>query len=76
MGLLNVIKLANDYNQAKKLLKSKKVNATKVRDAIDKIHDYIEELKNAKDKIDTLIVKAKERIRKLSELLKVRKVGK
>jgi len=76
MGLLNVIKLANDYNQAKKLLKGKKVNAIKVRDAIDRIHDYIEELKSAKDKIDTLIVKAKERIRKLSELLKVRKVGK
>ena len=76
MGILNVIKLANDYNNAKKLLKSKKFDATKIKDAIDKLHDFIEELKNMKNELDAFIVRTKELMRKLSELLKTRKVGK
>lgn len=76
MGVFNVIKLANDYVQAKRYLKKNKVDVTKVRDFIDKLQDYIEELRNFKAQIEVHINKAKEVIRALSDRLKVRKVGK
>lgn len=76
MGVFNVIKLANDYVQAKRYLKKNKVDATKIRDFIDKLQDYIEELRNFKAQVEIHINKAKEVIRALSDRLKVRKVGK
>lgn len=76
MGLLNVIKLANDYNKAKKLLKNQKVDKAKIKESIAKIQEYIKELKDMKNRLEVLIVKAKERIRALEELLKIRKAGK
>lgn len=76
MGVFNVIKLANDYVQAKRYLKKNKVDAVKVRDFIDKLQDYIEELRNFKAQVEIHINKAKEVIRALSDRLKVRKVGK
>lgn len=76
MGVFNVIKLANDYVQAKRYLKKNKVDATKIRDFIDKLQDYIEELRSFKAQVEVHINKAKEVIRALSDRLKVRKVGK
>lgn len=76
MGVFNVIKLANDYIQAKRYLKKNKVDAAKIRDFIDKLQDYIEELRNFKAQVEIHINKAKEVIRALSDRLKVRKVGK
>ena len=76
MGVFNVIKLANDYVQAKRYLKKNKVDATKVRDFIDRLQDYIEELRNFKAQVEIHINKAKEVIRALSDRLKARKAGK
>lgn len=76
MGVFNVIKLANDYVQAKRYLKKNKVDAIKIRNFIDKLQDYIEELRNFKAQVEVHINKAKEVIRALSDRLKVRKVGK
>lgn len=76
MGVFNVIKLANDYVQAKRYLKKNKVDAKKVRDFIDKLQDYIEELRNFKAQVEAHINKTKEVIRALSDRLKARKAGK
>lgn len=76
MGVFNVIKLANDYVQAKRYLKKNKVDATKIRDFIDRLQDYIEELRNFKAQVEIHINKAKEVIRALSDRLKARKAGK
>ena len=46
MGLLNVIKLANDYNKAKKLVQSKKADVEKIAKIIESVQDYIGLLKN------------------------------
>ena len=76
MGVFNVIKLANDYVHAKRYLKKNKVDATKIRDFIDRLQDYIEELRNFKAQVEIHINKAKEVIRALSDRLKARKAGK
>lgn len=76
MGVFNVIKLANDYVQAKRYLKKNKVDVTKIRDFIGRLQDYIEELRNFKAQVEIHINKAKEVIRALSDRLKARKAGK
>ena len=76
MGLFNVIKLANDYVKAKKLLKKANVDKIKVKEYIDKLHDYVQALNQTKDDINLHIIKVKEIMRGLSERLKNRKVGK
>ena len=76
MGLFNVIKLANDYVKAKKLLKKANVDKIKVKEYIDKLHDYVQALNQTKDDINLHILKVKEIMRALSERLKNRKVGK
>ena len=76
MGLFNVIKLANDYVKAKKLLKKANVDKIKVKEYIDKLHDYVQALNQTKDDISLHILKVKEIMRGLSERLKNRKVGK
>lgn len=76
MGVFNVIKLANDYVQAKKALKKANVDAKKIKEHIDKLHNYIEWLNETKDVIVGHIAKVKELMRGLSDKLKVRKEGK
>lgn len=75
MGLLNVIKLANDYQNAKKLLKK---NSTKVKDienAILKVQEFIIELKDFGNKIKSLTNRAKDLISELSERIPKGKEG-
>lgn len=69
MGLLNVIKLANDYNKAKKLLQSKKVEAQKIRDAIESIQGFINLLKDFVVELEERIYQAKELMGKLADKL-------
>ena len=76
MGVFNVIKLANDYVQAKKYLKKNKVDAKKIKEYMDKLHNFIEVLNNYKDWITSHILKTKEVMSMLSKRLKERKVGK
>ena len=76
MGLLNVIKLANDYVQAKRYLKKNKVDTKKVKEYIDKLHDFIDVLNDYKDWITSHILKTKEVMSMLSNKLKERKEGK
>lgn len=76
MGVFNVIKLANDYVQAKRYLKKNKVDAKKIKEYMDKLHDFIEVLNNYKDWITSHILKTKEVMSMLSKRLKERKVGK
>ena len=76
MGILNIIRLANDYNNAKKLLKKNNVDKIKIKEYMDKLHDYIESLNDTKDIINVQILKVKETMRSLSEKLKARKENK
>ena len=73
MGLLNVIKLANDYNKAKKLLQSKKVEAQKIRDAIESIQEFINFLKDFVVELEERIYQAKELMGKLADRLQEKK---
>ena len=67
MGLLNVIKFANDYNKAKKLLKQKKVDVIKIRDCMDSIQEYINFLRDFMVRIEEDIYKAKELLAHLAD---------
>ena len=73
MGLLNVLKLANDYSKAKKYLKEKKVDAKKIKEVVERLHDYVSELNELRDKLTVHILKVKEIMRDLSDKLKPRK---
>jgi peptidoglycan hydrolase CwlO-like protein len=70
MGLLNVIKLANDYNKAKKLLKSNKAKVEQIQKYIDSLHNFIEWIKDFKVELDEWIEKAKQLMKDLSTKLK------
>ena len=76
MGLFNVIRLANDYVKAKRALKKVNVDKIKIKEYIDKLHDYVQELNQTKDDITIHILKVKEVMRGLSDRLKSRKEGK
>lgn len=73
MGLFNIIKLANDYNKAKKLLQSKKVEAQKIRDAIESIQEFINWLKDFVLELEEKIYQAKEVMGKLADRLQEKK---
>jgi len=73
MGLFNVIKLANDYNKAKKALNSKKVEASKLKGFIEKVKQYLDWLEGFKAEIEEYIAKGKELYKKLQERLKEEK---
>jgi len=70
MGILNVIKLANDYSKAKKLLKSNKAKVEQIQKYIDSLHNFIEWIKDFKVELDEWIEKAKQLMRDLSTKLK------
>lgn len=70
MGLLSVIRLANDYNKAKKALKTKKVDVDRVKKLIEKVKSYLEWLEDFKVEIEGYIAKAKAIIEGLQEKLK------
>ena len=78
MGILNVIKLANDYNKAKKLLKDEKIKgkAEEVRKIVQKLRDFVAELNEYRDKLTVFILKVKETMSSLNDRIKTRKVGK
>ena len=78
MGILNVIKLANDYNKAKKLLKDDKIKskADEVRKVVQKLRDFVAELNKYRDKLTVFILKVKETMSSLNDRIKTRKVGK
>lgn len=72
MGILNVIKLANDYNTAKKLLKDKNIQQkfNKVKQTIANLQEFIVELETMKDGLVDYIAKVKGTIRTLTARLK------
>jgi hypothetical protein len=73
MGLFNVIKLANDYNQAKKLLKSKKADVEKIAKIIGSLQEYIAVLKTFVLELEEKIYQAKEVMGKLADRLQKKK---
>lgn len=73
MGLFNVIKLANDYNQAKKLLKSKKADVEKIAKIIGSLQEYIAVLKTFVLELEENIYQAKEVMGKLADRLQEKK---
>ena len=73
MGLLNVIKLANDYNNAKKLLKSKKADVEKIAKIIGSVQEYITILKTFVLELEERIYQAKELMGKLADRLQEKK---
>ena len=73
MGLLNVIKLANDYNKAKKLLKSKKADVEKIAKIIGSLQEYIAVLKTFVLELEEKIYQAKEIMGKLADRLQEKK---
>lgn len=72
MGLFNVIRLANDYNKAKKLLEKKDVKVDEIRKVITSITKGVEYLKNIRTKLSELISKHNTVITKLVSKLKRR----
>ena len=73
MGLLNVIKLANDYNKAKKLVESKKADVEKITKIIESLQEYINWLKGFIVELEEIIYQAKELMGKLA--VKLQKKG-
>lgn len=72
MGILNVIRLANDYNKAKKLLEKKDIKVDEIRKVITSITKGVEYLKNTRTKLSELISKYNTIITKLVAKLKRR----
>lgn len=70
MGIFNVIKLANDYNKAKKVLKDNKANINKIKDAIERVQKFIKELDSMRAELTNFICKVKDVARKLNVKLK------
>ena len=73
MGLFNVIKLANDYNKAKKLLESKKADVEKIAKIIGSPQEYIAILKTFVLELEEKIYQAKEVMGKLADRLQEKK---
>jgi hypothetical protein len=73
MGLFNVIKLANDYNKAKKLLESKKADVEKIAKIIGSVQEYITVLKTFVLELEEKIYQAKEVMGKLADRLQEKK---
>ena len=72
MGLLNVIKLANDYRKAEKLLKEKNISVDKVRKVITSMVKGIDYLKNLRSQLNEAITKYNSIVNKLIAKLKRR----
>jgi len=72
VGILNVIRLANDYNKAKKLLEKKDIKVDEIRKVITSITKGVEYLKNTRTKLSELISKYNTIITKLVAKLKRR----
>ena len=72
MGLLNVIKLANDYRKAEKLLKEKNISVDKIRKVITSMVKGIDYLKNLRTQLNEVITKYNSIVNKLIAKLKRR----
>ena len=72
MGLLNVIKLANDYRKAEKLLKEKNISVDKVRKVITSMVKGIDYLKGLRSQLNEAITKYNSIVNKLIAKLKRR----
>ena len=72
MGLLNVIKLANDYRKAEKLLKEKNISVDKVRKVITSMVKGIDYLKGLRSQLNEVITKYNSIVNKLIAKLKRR----
>ena len=72
MGLLNVIKLANDYRKAEKLLKEKNISVDKIRKVITSMVKGIDYLKNLRSQLNEAITKYNSIVNKLIAKLKRR----
>ena len=70
MGLFNVIKLANDYNKAKKYLKTRKKDLEMVKDLIEKVKIFLMCVTDIKDKTIELINKVQITIKELEKEVK------
>lgn len=68
MGLFNIIKLANDYNKAKKLLQSKKPDVEKAKQLIEKVKGFVDYLYSIKDELAKFIKDVKDTIAELKKI--------
>lgn len=68
MGLFNVIRLANDYNKAKKMLSSKKIDVEKIKGMVERIKSYLDYLYEMKDRLDEIIQHVKQMIKDLKSV--------
>lgn len=59
MGILNVIKLANDYNKLKKLVEKGNIDVNKVKSAIENVKKFLSMLEHLKVELQELIDKVK-----------------
>ena len=67
MGLFDVFRLAGDYAKAKKMLASKKIDIVKASKVIERLKEFIDVLYKYKDELSGLIKDVKELIKKLKE---------
>lgn len=70
MGLFNVIKLANDYNKAKKYLESRKEDLQYVKDLVEKVKKFLEYVTEVKDSLAVLINQVQATIKELEKKIK------
>lgn len=70
MGLFNVIKLANDYNKAKKYLESRKEDLQCVKDLVEKVKKFLEYVTEVKDSLAVLINQVQATIKELEKEIK------
>ena len=68
MGVFNVIKLANDYAKAKKILASKNIDIKKAKELVEKIKEFIDVLYKYKDELNLYIKEVKDILKKLKEV--------
>lgn len=60
MGILNVIKLANDYNKLKKLVEKGNIDVSKVKSTIENVKKFLGMLEHLKVELQELIDRVKE----------------
>lgn len=70
MGLLNVIRLANDYNKAKKYLKKSNLDKDKLSKLLERVMKYKQVLQELSDSLGFMIKETKELIVKLKGAIK------
>ena len=76
MGLFNVLKLANDYNKAKKFIETKiadkKVDLEKAKGYLEKLKKFSDILKDIKKEVNKLIALVQDYRYRIEEIIKAK----